>query len=78
VIDRVDGCAMTLDVLLAFDAQLDAAEEQPQADSTAGGEVQPRQLAKQKGDEKERRADNRYIRRNSDVCSDRPERSDQD
>jgi hypothetical protein len=37
---------MTLDVLLALDAQLDAAQEQPQANPTAGGEVQPRQLAK--------------------------------
>jgi hypothetical protein len=69
---------MTLDMLLPLDAKLDAAQEQSEADPAAGDKVQPGQFAKQKRDQQERGADDRYIRRNGGVCSNRAERSDQD
>jgi hypothetical protein len=68
---------MVLQVFHPFDPEFHATEEKAETHASATGGKEPRQLAKEKGEEENRGADNRHIRRDGDVRGDRTERSDQ-
>ena len=57
VIDGVDGGAMPLDVLRAFDAVADAAQRQPEPNTQTSDVVEDRRTADQQRDRHEWRAD---------------------